>query len=209
MADWDSSHAGEGRLMARRALTNFAPPLVTALPSNPVDGQEVYFRCDASGDGASIIWHLRYRAGSSQANKWEFVGGPPMFHHTGSQANTTSVTTQGFVDSGGAGPVMTVPLAGVYLVRAGYEGWSAVAGRNAQAGIGVAGATDPTTDPVNYNWGNASSSAAGVQNDAKWEFQTRGNIVAGTVFKMLFWRDAIAAYTFRQRYLAITPVRVG
>lgn len=44
--------------------------LVTSLPANPVDGQEIYFLADSTN---GIIWHLRYRVASS---KWEYVGGP-------------------------------------------------------------------------------------------------------------------------------------
>src|SRR4030095_11342304 len=47
-------------------------PLVSALPGSPFDGQEIYYLADATN---SVIWHLRYRAGSSSAYKWEFIGG--------------------------------------------------------------------------------------------------------------------------------------
>jgi hypothetical protein len=51
------------------------PPRVTALPANPVDGQECYFVADAAN---GVLWHLRFNAGSSSAYKWEFVGGSPL-----------------------------------------------------------------------------------------------------------------------------------
>ena len=52
-------------------------PLVTSLPGSPIDGQEVYYQSAAmAADG--VVWHLRYRASSSSAYKWEYLGGPPL-----------------------------------------------------------------------------------------------------------------------------------
>jgi microcystin-dependent protein len=82
-------------------------PLVTSLPSNPIDGQEVYYIAD---EPTGIIWHLRYRAASSSIYKWEYVGGPPIVAQTdadqGSAGGTAPHST----------PILTLPRAGDYLL---------------------------------------------------------------------------------------------
>jgi len=50
-----------------------APAKVTSLPGSPVDGQEVYWQVSAGPP--AVVWHMRRNA---SANKWEFVGGPPI-----------------------------------------------------------------------------------------------------------------------------------
>jgi hypothetical protein len=50
-----------------------AAPLVTVLPSSPLNGQECYF-----SPQAGTMWHLRYNDASASPYKWEVVGGPPL-----------------------------------------------------------------------------------------------------------------------------------
>lgn len=83
---------------------------VTALPSNPVDGQEIYYAADATN---GVIWHLRYRAASSSSYKWEFVGGPPLFAFVATAQSTTSGS---YTALSTAGPSVSLPLAGDYDV---------------------------------------------------------------------------------------------
>lgn len=85
------------------------PTFVTSLPASPADGQEVYFLADAT---YGVVWHLRYRAGSSSAYKWEFVGGPPIFTPTFGGANNTSGAIYQDV-----GVNLALPLAGDYLAQ--------------------------------------------------------------------------------------------
>lgn len=93
------------------------PPLVTSLPSNPLDGQEVYYLADAAN---GMIWHLRYRAASSSAYKWEFVGGSPfnMQLDTSTILNTFPVVgSTGYGYATAAGGSRSAPLAGDYLIE--------------------------------------------------------------------------------------------
>lgn len=86
-------------------------PLVTSLPSAPIDGQEIRYLADATN---GVIWNLRYRAASSSPYKWEFIGGPPVTTvspvYPASQSNSsyTNITS---------GPTFTVPLSGDYIVN--------------------------------------------------------------------------------------------
>ena len=84
------------------------PPKVTALPANPVDGQECYYVADATN---GVLWHLRFNAASASAYKWEFVGGSDLFASETATHNPLSSTV--LIDKNG-GPVLSVPLKGDY-----------------------------------------------------------------------------------------------
>lgn len=80
-------------------------PLVTSLPSAPIDGQEIRYLADATN---GVVWNLRYRAASASSYKWEFVGGSSL-RSTGAGSSTNSTTPQTTNT-----PSITVPLAGDY-----------------------------------------------------------------------------------------------
>jgi hypothetical protein len=90
------------------------PALVASLPLAPVDGQEVYYLADAVN---GVVWHLKYRAASPSAYKWEFVGGSPLVSEVTAVFNRNSGgTTYADADVGGAGPSVALPLVGDYMV---------------------------------------------------------------------------------------------
>lgn len=90
----------------------------TSFPGSPADGDE--FVLVDSTTAPTYQWRFRYNAGSSNTNKWEFIGG------TALQATWTGSVT---VDGDGlyhslSTPVsVTVPRAGVYTVSYGGHGW--------------------------------------------------------------------------------------
>lgn len=85
-------------------------PLVTALPSNPTDGQECYYLADSAN---GILWHLRYRAASTSAYKWEVIGGAtPLNGEVTINEGTVVSTTYTNLNSS-----ITLPLAGDYDVE--------------------------------------------------------------------------------------------
>ena len=86
-----------------------SPLFVTSLPSNPVEGQEVYFRCP---DSPWPLWHLRWTANWADAYKWEFIGGSGLDAvatpgQGGSSTNYADFPTD-------PGPQVVLPLAGDY-----------------------------------------------------------------------------------------------
>lgn len=86
------------------------PTLVSSLPVSPVDGQEIYFQADGTN---GIIWHLRYRAASASAYKWEFVGGADLATPVlGAIVVGTSTVAL-------SGQTITAPLAGEYRLEFG------------------------------------------------------------------------------------------
>jgi microcystin-dependent protein len=86
------------------------PSVVTALPVVPYDGQEIYYLADATN---GVMWHLRYRAASASAYKWEYVGGAPL--HAAETATHNPVTNTAAADKNG-GPTLAIPLAGDYEI---------------------------------------------------------------------------------------------
>jgi microcystin-dependent protein len=87
------------------------PPLVSALPASPIDGQECYLQTAAMA-AVGAVWRLRYRAASASAYKWESLGGAPLALE-GQSASTTLASMTPF----GTGTVL--PCAGDYLMQFG------------------------------------------------------------------------------------------
>jgi hypothetical protein len=90
-------------------------PLVAALPTSPVDGEEVYFQ-DATLAPEGIIWHLRYKDVATYPGfHWEYVGGSrwesPDYANR-SAFNTANITS--YIDLSNSGISYTIPRHGVY-----------------------------------------------------------------------------------------------
>jgi hypothetical protein len=111
------------------------PPIfVTALPSSPVDGMEVYYQSAAMATNG-IVWHLRYRAASASAYKWEFVGGSQLVARYGS---VVAVSATSYTNIGPT-PFLVFPLAGDYQVWQIGRGGGQSAGQRIYTRLGVTG----------------------------------------------------------------------
>src|SRR4051812_20323941 len=105
--------------MARRELSGPAVPLVTSLPTSPVDGQVIDYLADATN---GVVWHLRYRLASASIYKWEYVGGPALVTET-TPAGDDSTTSTTYVAL--ATPTtLALPLAGDYDIETSCHGRS-------------------------------------------------------------------------------------
>jgi hypothetical protein len=82
-------------------------PVVTALPSSAVDGQEVYLLVD---DASGVMWHMRYRSAAPATQKWEFLGGLPLYFY---QASPSAPTATGWT-SPTDWPAVAIPAAGLF-----------------------------------------------------------------------------------------------
>jgi Collagen triple helix repeat (20 copies) len=200
-----------GQLLVKRTSTDFdtqwgTPPkqwqtAVTALPSNPVDGQECYFIADVVN---GVTWHLRYNAGSISAYKWEFVGGPPLHHGlTGGGHNNGNST---WVD-GTLGPTqVTIPLAGEYMFTGSvYMGSDYAA--NIQAALKFGGAAVSTNDMI-AQWESAPN---GVQMNAGSVGHTikRTVTTAAMIVKIQYDSTGAGWVHYGNPSLSAQPVRVG
>lgn len=180
---------------------NTGRELVSTLPSSPVNGQEIYYQADGTN---GVIWHLRYRAASASAYKWEFVGGGALTVSTGAQvSNPTYPTANTWVDIGAAVSLPALPLAGDYWVEASATVYNRVA---ATLGIGVA--TTAAGTPTYRSYGS-SAAVSFVQQVLDQKFI--GLAATTTVLTMRFIYDTTTASSIsRDGYaLTATPIRVG
>jgi hypothetical protein len=173
-------------------------PVVTALPANPVDGDEVYF-----DTGLGFFWHFRYRAGAESLYPWESVGHQtPMYDFVTSQESTTSTTP---TDLATAGPSLTPPLSGDYRLRFGasIQIQAAVPGTVAMApSIGGSTPTEPDGCSVFVNQADT------LQADCSTERGYTG-WAAGAAVTLKYWNSfGTATGFYRGRFLAMYPVRV-
>jgi hypothetical protein len=176
------------------------PPLVTALPGSPVDGQEVYYLQDAT---KGTIWHLRYRAASASSYKWETVGDAPAMLSENVASGTRTSTGFGDLTGGGAaGPLVTVPLAGEYEVSLSVDVQNNNAGAQVRAGVQFGAAAVAGDDIVEgAEDANAPVSVASVP-------FLRTVAAAGTTVAVRYASSSGTA-TFQRRRLMVRPRRVG
>jgi len=99
-----------------------APAMVTSLPASPVDGQEVLYVDSLTAP--TRTWRCRYNAQSTNAYKWEVLGGTPLTGLNTTQQTVSAVTTWTNV----VPTAITIPREGAYglsgslRVNNGYSG---------------------------------------------------------------------------------------
>jgi hypothetical protein len=176
------------------------PPYVTALPTPPFDGFEVFYAADATN---GVIWHLRYRSGGG-THKWEYVGGPPLYSLVTTQESTTSSS---YVALATAGPSVTLPLAGDYMVEIGAKIQTAptVAASPSSAimsyDIGATGAVDG--DSI-----NVYATTTAVEANC-WRAARKSGLTAVTLTAKYALKVNAGTGYFQDRTMKVTPVRVG
>ena len=175
------------------------PPVVAALPGAPIDGQEIFY---LANDASGVLWHLRYRATSASAYKWEFVGGGDLAVSYNGPDSTTSTT---YVDLPG-GPSLAIPLAGDYIVSFGATVECTLPNRLL---IGVkpgSAAIDDGAISASHATSPSGGAAEGPSIAATVRYNARA---AGDILKMQC-RVAVAnGGTFSKRWIFVHPGRVG
>jgi microcystin-dependent protein len=168
------------------------PPLVTTLPANPVDGDEVYYLAD---DSKGVIWHLRYRASSTSPYKWEYVGGSPIM--SGPQGSIITAATSGIAVSGGPGFALT--LLGEYEVEFGgrsQQVGAAAGGANQSWCLSVGGPTVFYTSQQVYEGGMSVLSQV-------------LNVTVGVTLWLLVWTNTGNDTVFDTAWIKAKPIRLG
>jgi hypothetical protein len=191
---------------------------VTALPTTGlVDGQEVYYQSTIAGTGGGAtntmatvgaVWHLRYRAASASAYKWEAVGAPPVGEYAvGGRAYYTRESTGSVYHAAltTVGPRVKAPLAGDYQVSFSAIAYETAAGGAPTVAI-VVGSETPTAWSTNDSLDYLG--AAGVTVPLAG---TRARTAAALDYIELLYATSNAAgpAEFYNRNLTITPIRVG
>ncbi|HKE66402.1 MAG TPA: hypothetical protein VKB59_17350, partial [Micromonosporaceae bacterium] len=171
-------------------ISSLRPPLVTALPGSPVDGQECYFLADAAN---GIVWHFRYRASSPATEKWEFLGGPALFASFWASFTVphNSLTTDPNL-------AIPIPLSGTYLVHRQAVIIPQAAASFYNEGIRNGAATG--TQIRGYVPVAAQVTISGQWNEA---------LVAGDTINSAYFQNSGVAGAFGNRVLHATPRRVG
>lgn len=183
---------------------------VTTLPSSPVDGQEVYYQSTTAGGGGTntmadvgAVWHLRYRAASSSAYKWEFVGGTSISHSA--PGGTTGAGGTFAALASGSAPVIVLPVAGDYILE--Y-------GENSVSNVNADGQREANMAPVatGLTAGTAGSYGrlllvAGHYEKGGAHFQYRATGISGTA--TLHFLSATYPTIHTLLYLTVQPIRVS
>lgn len=180
-----------------------APKLVSVLPSSPADDEEVYFQtADMVAAGISP-WHLRYRAASTSAYKWEMLGGN-FWSAAGAGITGLALLANTQTTYAGAARIV-VPLAGDYMVQA----TATVAMTSGASGATV----EESRLHVNNEIGASVDMGMGVcftnagvplSGFSRWNA-----LVAGTNLVNYFANSLAGNMNVRYDRLAVRPIRVG
>lgn len=182
-------------------------PQVSALPSNPAHGDEVWFQ-NQSMMNNGVGWRLRYRAynldGTANTNthKWEYVGGAVFY------ARDAAAIGLGVANSY-VGPEHSVPLAGWYEVTTAFNAYNAGTG----AGIVQAGHYDASNvvleaSSENFVQGYLPGTTSGRVQIARTALFSVV-LVAGSTIRLGYNSEVASGHTARFRSLGLKPVRVG
>lgn len=174
-------------------------PVVAALPAG-VDGQEITYAVDPTN---GVYWHFKYVAAITGSYKWAFVGGAPLVAEVDTSEATASTS---YVSLATAGPSVTAPLAGDYMLEIANNASNNTAGFGAYSTWWIAGLFAPTA-PGNID--DAVAVSAGANNQYTVRRRRRKNgIAAGSLVQAKYAADSNTA-TFSYRSISILPIRVG
>lgn len=179
-----------------------AIPFVTALPAG-YDGQEVYYLPDPAGQ-PGVVWHLKYRAAETGPYKWYFVGGQPIVHNIGTQ-ETCPQSLGAFQDLATLGPILTLPLSGDWQTQA-EANYSGNTDTNGYISLADATNAQPTTE-VGQCYVVTTPALSVPMHTVSLDTRLNGR-AAGSKVKMRYTANR-AALNYAQRYLRMTPIRVG
>ena len=200
-ADVDAAAAIDGSKLAAASIEgrklNFH--YGTSLPGSPSDG-DIAVLVDST-TLPTYQWMLRYNNGSSNTDKWEFVGGASAMVQV-TAAETTSSTT--YVALTTAGPSFALPRAGVYIVEIGFrKGGTGGQGNVMSYDIGGTGAVDADMVVVGDPIGGGSSIGGSASRAMPKTGLTALTLTAK--YRVM----AATTGTFQDRWMRVTPVRVS
>lgn len=188
---------------------NPRPLFVTALPSAPSDGMEVYYQSTTAGTGGGAtnsmadvgaVWHLRYRSASSSSYKWEVIAASTL----SAEVATSQTTTSGFPSAlGTAGPLVTAPLAGDYDVAVGGA-LTAASNTGVQMSYDIGATPAVSSDGLEIGAGGLAAIPQVLSFRSK-----RKTFTASTTALVAKYGSSSGTVTIAYRYLGITPIRVG
>lgn len=171
---------------------------VAGLPAAGTNGQVIYYTADGTN---GIIWQFRYRAASASSFKWEFVGGQPLMvsvNNSGIQGTSETTASASYADLATVGPSVTPPLSGDYLVEIGCLANHASNTGCMSYQIGATGAAD--ADGI---WFGTGANYANHYNP-----RLKTGLTGGAAL-LCKYKTLGGTADYRNRWIKITPVRVG
>ena len=167
----------------------------TTFPTSPYEGQKFTYVADSTN---GVLWTFEYHATGSSYDWW-FTGGPPLFAEVATQENTGSANYAALTT---AGPSITLPLTGDYMVQQGaaiYNSSNAIIYMSYD--IGASTATDAD--------GILHYSGAGTNpiNTAVTRIRRKTGLAASALVSK--YKTSAGTAVFENRWMSVTPVRVG
>lgn len=181
-------------------------PVVASLPSNPYNGQEIYYEADATN---GVYWHLIYRAlkadGTSDGSsyKWHCVGGSPLYVEV-QPVNVETTTSTTYTTLTTAGPSITAPLAGDYDVTIGCASENSNSNTSANMSYQVGAATAVDDDCVLHSNGTNGWAFAAMARPRR-----KTALSAATALSARYKAPNAGVASFKARWMSVLPVRVG
>lgn len=166
-------------------------PLSLTTPGSPVNGQE--FILTDSLTAPTYYWLLKY---NSTTTKWHFIGGPPIFSEVVASENTTS---NSYAALATAGPSITLPYGGDYIITWGADISTGNATDAAFMSYDIGGTGAVDLDAVNTtNVGYISASRTKKKT---------GLTAVGLTAKYKTTNSTSA--TFQNRFISAVPIRIS
>lgn len=198
LGEWRSD--GAAWTLIDQGMPVVTPSGLSTFPG-PYDGQLISLQVDATN---GIYWKFRYNAGSASTYKWEFHGGPAIWAEVLAQETQTVVSS--YADMTTAGPSVTLPRNGDYIVDVGSR-----AAQGTSATIALMAYTD-LAGGVTAN----DDDAAGVESAGSVIYtpvstvrkRLKTALVAGTLQAKYKSTSASGGY-FKERWISATPVRIA
>lgn len=175
-----------------------------ALPSTPIDGQEIYY----FPSGSDSLWYLRHNSGYQDGYPWQFVGGAPLNAEVVPACSWSSATYAN-PTAGTIGPQVTVPLAGYYDVDAGCMLNTGYGAKGSYAIAAIKNGAAATSDNDRVMQVTAEALSSTPDPAAALGGRRLRMLVAANAALLMQYRNNIATASAYNRYLNVTPVRVG
>lgn len=176
--------------------TQGSPGYAITLPGSPTDGQQTILTDSVSAP--TWAWLLRYNATST---KWDFLGGAPIYAEVVTSEATASITYAALAT---AGPNIALPVAGDYIVEAGFAYVSVSSAQVFMSyDIGGTGAVD--ADAVI----GASASGSGLGGTASIMRVRKKTGLTAVTLTAKYRVDNAVSKAFQNRWIRVTPIRVG
>lgn len=164
----------------------------TTPPGSPVDGMIWRYPADSAN---GVYWFFQYDSAQT-TYKWIFVGGAALFAEVSTQQSTASTT---YAVLATAGPSITVPRAGDYLVEIGMRVENATAATGLMSyDIGATAAID----------GDAVSHATVNLVAPSGSRLRKKTVLAASTALVSKYRTTAGTASFVNRWMRIVPVRV-